>query len=601
MAESLSSGRPPAAAPGLLASVARWMHAIRYPRSARTVVLWLALYLTVAGNLPLWDALAGLGGAPSVYLPWVLVLGVLVFCGNLGLLALTAWSRGMKPVWLALVILSAVVQHYMLTYRMVMDPTMAANVLQTDVHEARDLLGWGLLANVLWLAAPVGWWLWRLRLPRQRLWPQLWRNAALLLAALAALAVGAVAMNRQLAPLMRNNVQLRYLVNPLASLYSTGNVLLRPLLARKRELLPITAGAALGPSYAGQARPPLLVLVVGETARADHFGLNGYGRDTTPELAARQVLSWRQVHSCGTHTLASVPCMFSHLGKQGYEARGSDYENLLDVLQAAGLAVLWVDNQGGCKDVCNRVPHGFAAADLPPEQRAALCRGDECLDEALLVGLDRRLAALPPERLARGVVLVLHQMGSHGPAYSKRSGAAFKRFLPECTDTDLAACSHSALINAYDNSIAYTDHFLARTIDWLGQRSDRYDTGMLYLSDHGESLGEYGLFLHGMPYSLAPEVQKHVPLVAWLGDRAAGGSGGSLGRRSALDEACLTATRDTPLTHDNLYHSVLGLMDVRSPTYHPPLDALAGCRHSGAPAINDQIGLQRPPDGRRQL
>jgi Predicted membrane-associated, metal-dependent hydrolase len=314
----------------------------------------------------------------------------------------------------------------------------------------------------------------------------------------------------------------------------------------------------------------MFVLVVGETARADHFGLNGYARNTTPELAARGVLSYRDVHSCGTNTLASVPCMFSPLGKQGYESRSDDYENLVDVLQAAGLAVLWLDNQAGCKDVCTRIPNASAFDSLSPAQKSALCDGEECLDDVMLKGLDARIAALPAERRAKGVVLVMHQMGSHGPAYYKRSAPEVKRYLPECKTNALAECGHAELQNVYDNSIAQTDHFLGQTIDWLKAQSSQYDPALLYVSDHGESLGEYGLFLHGVPYSFAPEAQKHVPMVTWFG--------AGMSERRKLSRACMEAGLDTPLTHDNLYHTVLGLMDVSNPTYKPALDALASCR-----------------------
>ncbi len=220
--------------------------------------------------------------------------------------------------------------------------------------------------------------------------------------------------------------------------------------------------------------------------------------------------------------------------------------------------------------MCDRVPHANAADGLGVQERNRLCDGDECRDEAMLQGLDARLAAMPAERRARGVLLVLHQMGSHGPAYYKRSGAGAKRFMPECRTEVLADCAHGELVNAYDNSIAATDAFLGQTIAWLQGQSARYDTGLLYLSDHGESLGEYGLFLHGMPYAMAPDVQKHVPMVAWLA--------GDLLQRSRLSSACLRAGADAPLTHDNLYHSMLGLLDVRSPSYQRPLDAFDGCR-----------------------
>ncbi|MEJ8847427.1 phosphoethanolamine--lipid A transferase [Variovorax rhizosphaerae] len=557
---------------GWLASLNDWMSR---PRSARTVILWLSVYLAVAANWPLWMDLARIGGAPSVYLRTTGGMAVLLVSGLVGLLSFTAWSRWFKPVWIALVVLAAVVQHYMMAYRIVIDPSMLANATQTDVHEVRDLLSWRMLVNVALVAVLPVWWIWRVRIARIGLGGQLWRNLVMLLAAAGVAAGCVVAMNRDLAPLMRNNVHLRYMLNPLATVYSTATVVVRPLFQHKRKLVPMTAGAALGPSYAQQERPPLFVIVVGETARADHFALNGYARDTNPELSARGVLSYDNVHSCGTNTLASVPCMFSPLGKAAFEARKDDYENLMDVLQAAGLAVFWIDNQSGCKDVCNRVPHAFAADGLPADIKAKLCAGgDECLDEALLEGLDARLAALPPERRAKGVVLVMHQMGSHGPEYYKRSPLAAKAFQPECTTNALAECAHADLVNAYDNSIRYTDHVLAGAIDWLKTKSSDYDTGMLYMSDHGESLGEFGLFLHGLPYGLAPDVQKHVPVVAWLSD--------GLRRRADLSAACMKGDRQTAYTHDNLYHTALAMMDVKTPSFKPALDMFGKCRAPAA-------------------
>lgn len=540
------------------------------PRSAAQVVLWVGLYLVLTTNWPLWNELARIGGAPSTYIPTIVAMSLLTLCGSVAILSLTAWSRWLKPLWFAVVVLAAVVQHYMLEYRVVMDPTMIANALQTDPNEARDLLSWRMVFNVAVVALPAALLLWRVRIAPMGFLSKLWRNAALLLLAVIVAVGTGVAMNRQLAPLMRNNIHLRYMMNPIASLYSTGSVFIRPLFKRSGKLIPITAGTSLGASYAAQVRPPMFVVVVGETARADHFALNGYARDTTPELAKRGVLSYRDVHSCGTNTLASVPCMFSPLGKQGYESRKDDYENLVDVLQASGLAVLWLDNQAGCKDVCTRIPNASAFDGLDAATKKALCDGDECLDTVMLKGLDARIAALPAERRAKGVVLVMHQMGSHGPAYYKRSAPDVKRFTPECKTNALAECGHNELMNVYDNSIVQTDRFLADTIDWLKTQSKQYDPAMLYVSDHGESLGEYGLFLHGVPYSFAPEAQKHVPMVTWLSE--------GMSERRKLSRSCMEAGLDAPLTHDNLYHTVLGLMDVNTPTYKPALDALASCR-----------------------
>jgi len=335
--------------------------------------------------------------------------------------------------------------------------------------------------------------------------------------------------------------------------------------------LAIGADARILPLAAG-AKPPLLVLVVGETARADHFALNGYARPTNPELSTLDVVSFRHVTSCGTNTAASLPCMFSALGRAGFESREREHENLLDLVQRVGMAVLWIDNQAGCKGLCERVPHAYARDPVAgvPELPAALCDGDECLDDALLHGIDARLAALPAAARARGVLLVLHQMGSHGPAYYKRSPPDRKPFMPECTTNVLQQCDHQTLINAYDNSIAYTDHVLAQTIAWLKQQQPRFDPTMLYLSDHGESLGENNLYLHGLPYALAPAEQKHVPMLLWLSPQTSADA--------RLPPACLNAQRDAALSHDNLFHTTLGLLGLRAAEYRQNLDAFAACR-----------------------
>ena len=538
------------------------------PRSPRTIACWLALWLAVVGNLALWRALLKIGGSASAPLN-LLGTFVVVLAAITALMALLAWGRWWKIVWIAVLVAAGVAQHFMLTYGVVMDSAMLANTAQTDPREMRDLIGLAFVGNMLLVIAVPALLVALVPVRRTPWWPQLWKNTALFAGAIAVTAASSFAMFSQLAPIVRTNMNLRYIVNPIAGFGSAIWIAAAPMFKMTKGLVPITAGAALGPSYATQTKPPLLVVVVGETARADHFALNGYPRPTTPELAARGVWSWPDVHSCGTDTRASVPCMLSSLGKAGFEKRKSEHENLLDVLQAAGLAVLWLDNQAGCKEVCARVP-AASTRDLAKVVADLFCDDGECLDGALLVGLDERLAKLPEVRRKKGIVLVMHQMGSHGPAYYKRSAPAQKRFMPECTNTTLSQCAPGTLINAYDNTIAATDHFLGSTIDWLTRRSGDNATALLYMSDHGESLGETGIYLHGLPYALAPDVQKQVPFVAWMSD-------GMVGRRG-IDRSCVGAGTDAELNHDNLYHSVLGLLDVASPTYRLQLDAFAACR-----------------------
>ena len=241
------------------------------------------------------------------------------------------------------------------------------------------------------------------------------------------------------------------------------------------------------------------------------------------------------------------------------------------MLQRAGLAVLWLDNQaGGCKGVCDRVPR----VDYRQLQAGGgeLCSDDECFDEVMLRGLDERIGQLPAERRAHGVVVFMHQMGSHGPAYYKRTPPAFKKFLPECTTNALQQCEREQVVNAYDNTIVYTDHFLASAIDWLQQHQQQWTPALEYVSDHGESLGENNLYLHGLPYRFAPDVQKHVPWIFWLSP--------TFEQQSHLSQACLAGRRDQKLSHDNYFHSMLGLLGVQTRVYDAARDIHAGCRSS---------------------
>jgi lipid A ethanolaminephosphotransferase len=255
--------------------------------------------------------------------------------------------------------------------------------------------------------------------------------------------------------------------------------------------------------------------------------------------------------------------MFSNLGRADFDAdRAAHGEGLLDVFAHAGFAVLWRDNNTGCKGICDRV----AGEDVTKRQPSAFCRADECYDEILLEGLQERL-----DRTNHDLVIVLHQLGSHGPAYYLRVPEPFKVFGPACASKQLEKCSREEIVNAYDNTILYTDHVLAKTIALLRRNANRFDAALLYVSDHGESLGENGgLYLHGLPYALAPIEQTHVPMLAWLSE--------GFRARFKIDQACLHAKRQAALSHDNLFHSMLGLLDIQTRVYQPERDLFAGCR-----------------------
>ncbi|MDP3229132.1 MAG: phosphoethanolamine--lipid A transferase [Acidovorax sp.] len=542
------------------------------------VVLWTSLWMATVCNLPLWREVAQLPGQSSLRVwGFALAFALIVAAGNAALLSLLAWRWTLKPAATLLMVMAAFGAYFMLAYGVAIDASMLTNVLQTDVHEAGDLLNWRMLGTVLALTVPPLWWL--LRRPVQRLHPlrQVAHNGLQLAGAVAVIVVCLLLVFQDFASTMRNHTKLRYLINPLNSVYALGNIATKPLRMDTHKLLPIGRDAQLGASYAGQAKPSLLVLVLGETGRSGNFGLNGYARDTTPLLSARtDLVSAHNAWSCGTSTAASVPCMFSHLGRTGYEARAANFESLIDVLHHAGLAVLWVDNQSGCKGVCDRVGETITSKNTD----STLCPGGECLDRVMLQDLDTRIAALPAEQRERGTVVVLHQMGSHGPAYYKRSAPDNKKFGPECTSTSLQECDRQQVVNAYDNSVVETDFFLDSVLKWLAAQDSKAQTAMVYVADHGESLGENNIYLHGLPYSIAPDVQKHVPWITWLSP--------SMQNRTHIATDCLQHDlAERRITHDNYFHSVLGLMDVKTGAYSTELDMFAGCRQvvgSGKPA-----------------
>lgn len=528
-------------------------------------MVWpVALWLATVGNLPLWQRVLGVGSAAAVPALLVPVLGVLA-----ALLSLLAWPRLLRPLASLLVLVSAFNSHFMWQYGAVIDPTMMANVMHTDAREVRDLLSWSLPLSVLLMAGPPLWWIWRRPVVWRRPVAQTARNlAGAGIGLVLALAV-ALPGYSHLASLARNHKPVRYMINPLNTVYASARLAADQIPQQVQPLIPVGEDAVLSRSAAAGSPPPLLVLVVGETARAANWGLNGYNRPTTPQLARwvaeRGLVNFPDATSCGTNTQVSVPCMFSPLSREQGGDQPARHENLLDVLQRAGLAVLWLDNQSGCKGVCARVP---TARPMPDP---ALCEGDECLDEALVRSLDQQLAALDARRRERGTVVVLHMMGSHGPAYFKRAPSDRKPFQPECTSITLADCPPQALRNSYDNSIAYTDHVLARTLDWLDAqaRSGAAAPGLIYMSDHGESLGEGNVYLHGLPYAFAPAEQKRVPLVTWLSP--------ALQDITGVGPECVRGRAARPVSHDHLFHSVLGLMGVQTQARDDALNLFRPC------------------------
>ena len=534
-------------------------------KSLRTewVTLLASLYLLIGFNVFLWQHLEQVvpAGLTGLWLSLAFAV-MMLFAFNL-ILTLLAFRYVLKPVLILLFMSGAGVAYFMNQYGVLIDSGMFRNIAETNVAEVRDLLSFkffayilllGVLPSVLLWKAPIAYRAWHREL-----------LGKLVVSASCVVALGAVALvNYQgLSSLLRNHHELRLMLTPSNIVGASFSYVSERVGTAARPFQAYGEDARRDAAWQRHERKSLTVLVVGESARAENFGVLGYARNTTPKLAQEQgLLAFTDVHSCGTETAVSVPCMFSGMGRKDYDARvAKNREGLLDILQRAGLAVQWRDNQSGCKGTCDRVQF----IDVSNLKDPALCGDGECHDEILLQGLGELI-----DNLDKDTVLVLHQMGSHGPEYYKRYPAGAEPFTPVCRSNALDQCSQDEIVNAYDDTLAYTDSFLAKLIDTLRGHQDKVDTAMIYLSDHGESLGEYNLFLHGTPYAIAPEQQKHIPLLTWFSDNYKEDFG--------VDTDCLARLSDAPLSQDNLFHSMLGLLQVHTELYQQSLDMFAGCR-----------------------
>ena len=536
---------------------------LRYTATSDQLVLGTAVFWALAFNQTFLAAAERAQASPD-RVAWGLglALAVMVVALHVLLAGLVSTRHSVKPVLAVLTVVAASAAHFMNSYGTVLDPSMLRNVLRTDLAETRELMSLRLAVDLLLYAVlPIT------LLLCARVEPRPWRRAlvsrALLMGLAGATLIGGLMWQFQpLASLMRNHKEVRYFITPANVLWSLGNVALADARGAARPRQAIGLDAKPGPSWVGASKPRLLVLVVGETVRGANWGLNGYARQTTPRLAQLPVLNFPDTSACGTSTEVSLPCMFAPVGRRNYDEatiRGS--ESLLHVLARAGVAVHWLDNQSGCKGVCE----GLSAEVVSNATAPGLCQGDRCWDEALLRGLDERL------QRAQGVqVLVLHMLGNHGPSYFRRYPSAFERFTPVCRHDDLGRCNVAEIVNAYDNAVLYTDHVLASLIATLQAHAATVDSAMLFVSDHGESLGEKGLFLHGIPHAIAPREQLHVPMTMWWSP--------GFGQTVGLDRACLQQRSTAPAQHDHLFHTALGLVDVRTSLYEGDWDLTRGCR-----------------------
>ncbi|HIB97855.1 MAG TPA: phosphoethanolamine--lipid A transferase [Candidatus Thioglobus sp.] len=518
-----------------------------------SLVLIVSLFVTLVGNVkfftetvvvyPLHDNLA-----------FVVSLFIWLFAFLSIALLLVAYRYSVKPILIFILLASSIVSYFSNNYGTVFNDNMIVNSMETNLAESMDLFSIKLAAYFVMLGILPSVWVYRVTLQDHSFNAQLWRRFRAIVVLIIVFVLVTLAFSKAYTSFARENKQLRLHINPTYFMYAIGKHINNQFESIGTPFVTIGQDANIQRS---NQTSKLIIVVAGETARADRFSLNGYKRDTNPLLAQQDVISFEQMSSCGTDTAVSLPCMFSSLTKSDYShTQGKNMSNVLDILSTAGVEVLWRDNNSSSKSVADRIEY----QDYKSNEVNTIC-DIECRDEGMLPGLQSYIDT----RQNKDIMIVLHMMGSHGPAYYKRYTKEFEQFTPVCKTNQLNECTNEQINNAYDNTILYTDYFLAKVIELLKNNQKEYKTAMLYMSDHGESLGEKGLYLHGMPYFMAPKEQTHVSSIMWFDDQFS----------KEINLHSLQQKSKQAKTHDGMFHTLLGLMNVDTNVYDKKMDYLS--------------------------
>ena len=511
------------------------------------ITLFVSLSLAIIYSYSFWCDFLIAYPINKGFFSFTLAVILLIASLNYVVLILFNFKLLLKPLFSIWLIIAAICAYAMDTYGYVISSNTYTNLVRTNSSELIDLLNFNFVLYVLLLVViPL-----LFLLPRKIIYVSLKQQFACLLITLLLIVINLAAFNKYYLTFFRHPEQMRYFLNPIRQVYFFADYVKEYLVGEQDKTIKILEAKPFKIANSGKAR--LIVLVLGESDRAMNQSLNGYKRNTNPKLTAREdVYSFQNVSACGTETFVSIPCMFSAYKREDFtSAKGRYTENVLDILNRSNVQILWRDNDDGCVNVCDRI----AVDDFNYASIAPYCKNFDCYDEVLLHNLQEYIDQKLGDKL-----IVLHRFGNHGISYHERYPKNFEVFKPCCESHGFSACTNEELINAYDNIILYGDYFLDQLITQLEYNNEDYQTAMIYISDHGESLGENGIYMHGLPYFWAPKEQIHIPFFFWAS------------KDFLIDRAALKAKLHQELSHDNLFHTLLGLFGVQTRLYDPNLD-----------------------------
>ncbi|MDQ5909327.1 MAG: lipid ethanolaminephosphotransferase [Pseudomonadota bacterium] len=522
--------------------------------SESTLIVIVSLFLVTFDNVSFFSNVITIYPFSSNNIFFLGSLFVVLSSVVIFLIILISSPYTTKPVLILLLLTSSLTSYFMDSYHVVFDHTMIQNIILTHAAESQDLFNFKIFSYFLFLGILPSIFVYRANVEygsfKQIVIAKFKTATVSLLIAISLIVV----FSKFYTSFFREYRTLKYHTNPTYYIYSFGKYI--SLMARYDDglLKSLDADAKIPENDLDRE---LIILVVGEAARADRFSLNGYERETNPLLKKEDIINFPNMYSCGTSTAVSVPCMFSIFGRDSYsDNKARSTENLLDLLNHAGIKTLWIDNNSDSKGVALRVLY----EDYKNPEKNPVCDDVECRDEGMLYGLQEYI----DQQTSKDIFIVLHQMGNHGPSYFKRYPKSFEKFVPVCKTNQLELCTSEEINNAYDNAILYTDYFLSKVIALLKKNSEQFETALFYLSDHGESLGENNLYLHGLPHFMAPDTQKHVAALMWFSDSF------------KIDRKALKEKAKNQFSHDYLFHTILGLMEIQTSVYDKKMDIVNG-------------------------
>lgn len=465
-----------------------------------------------------------------------------------------------------ILLINAPVLYFMNAYNVLIDKVMILNVLETNSSETTELLNLKFLIYMFFLGIiPSFFILKNTTIKYKTFLKEVLYKFLILFISLISIVFLLLINYKDTSSYARNNKALKYKIIPINYISSTNSIIHKKIHNKfTATFTTLTDDMIITKNINNNDKKNIVIFIVGEAARANNFSLNGYGKNTNEYLEKENILYFNNVRSCGTATAISVPCMFSHFERKKFNVEEkNDYENLTDFLQKAGFYLMWLDNNSDCKGVCNRIEDSINYTKK--ENINKYCNGqDECFDEVMLENLQEKI----DNTKSKNIAIFLHQKGSHGPAYYLRYPKNFEKFKPVCKSENFSKCDNAEIVNAYDNTINYTSYFINKSIDFLKQ-NENYNSMLFYVSDHGQSLGEKGVYLHGAPYFIAPDEQTNIPMIMWFSN--------SFKNDFNIDENCLLNKKNSKFSHDNVFHSFLGLFNIETKYYNSELDIFNNC------------------------